>query len=96
MTEFARRYPHRLWQVYVAKRPDTAPGAWGDPVADWDDAVDTYDEAAGDPYGWHVWVIGLDAATGTLMDQTDEAFVHLRERLETRGDDLPAWMEDAA
>jgi len=96
MTDLARRYPHRLFVPLADTRsPATMhePAAW-DPTTSFDDAVDRYSEWR--DQGWQCWVIALDLPTGTVMDHTAEAHDHLRARLETRGQDLPAWMEDAA
>jgi len=65
-----------------------------DPHEDFDGAVDQLAEWTDE--GRTCWVLCLDAATGTLMDHTAEAHAHLRARLETRGQELPDWLEDAA
>ena len=96
MTDLRRRYPHRLWLPLADTRsPATLhEPATHDPTTSWDAAVDTYAEWRAQ--GWECWVIGLDLTTGTICDHTAEARDHLRARLETRGQDLPEWMEDAA
>ena len=96
MTTPGTRYPNRIWLVIADTRNPAGPGdpaAW-DPTSDWESAIDKY--AEGGARGWECWVLGLDLATDTICDRTAEAHADLRLRLRLRGDEMPAWMGEAA